>query len=93
MPIGKFLILCTIIVFGISILFSLITLPVEYNASRRAREILLESGAYTDEEIAGAKKVLDAAALTYVAALLTSIASTLRILLFLLALIGGKRKR
>jgi len=93
MPIGKFLIICTIVVFGISILFSLITLPVEYNASRRAKNILAASGAYSPEEIQGASKVLNAAALTYVAALLTSIASMLRILLYLLVLFGGRRKR
>ena len=54
-------------------IFTLVTLPVEFDASRRAL-VTLEHGAYaTTEEIAGAKKVLDAAALTYVAAALTSL--------------------
>ena len=93
LPIGDFLIVATLVLFSASILFSLVTLPVEYNASRRAREILEQSGMYSTDEVAGARKVLSAAALTYVAALVTSILSMLRILLWLLVLFGGRRRK
>jgi Zn-dependent membrane protease YugP len=57
-----------ILFFAGAVLFHLITLPVEFDASKRALAQLTESGALREQEIAGAKKVLDAAALTYVAA-------------------------
>lgn len=66
--------------FGFSTLFQLITLPVEFNASSRAVATLETTGA-TDEEIKGAKKVLRAAAMTYVAALAVSLANLLRLFL------------
>ncbi len=75
--------------FGISVLFSLITLPVEYNASKRALSVLQQSGILTTTETAGAKKVLSAAALTYVASLLISILTLLR---FLAAIMLGRRR-
>lgn len=53
--------------------FQLVTLPVEFNASRRAVNVLAEYGTLTADELSGAKKVLAAAAMTYVAALLTSL--------------------
>ncbi|MBR5230290.1 MAG: zinc metallopeptidase [Firmicutes bacterium] len=63
------------------IFFHTITLPVEFNASRRAKEQMEELGIVTDgQEITGARKVLSAAAMTYVAALATAIANLLRIL-------------
>ncbi len=77
-----------IILFSLVALFQLITLPVEYNASRRALATL-NSGILTAEETSGAARVLDAAALTYVAALITSIAQLLRLIL----LYGGNRRR
>ncbi len=61
-----------IIAFSLVTLFQLATLPVEFNASRRAVQILESSGELTREELDGAKKVLRAAAMTYVAALFTS---------------------
>ncbi|MBQ5743227.1 MAG: zinc metallopeptidase, partial [Clostridia bacterium] len=64
--------LAGVILFGITVLFQLITLPVEFNASRRAIAVL-EGGYLDEEELAGAKKVLTAAAMTYVVALLTSL--------------------
>ena len=70
--------------FGLAALVSLVTLPVEYNASRRATVILEESGILTPEETDQAKDVLNAAALTYVAALLVSILSLIRFLLVVL---------
>lgn len=69
-----------ILVFALSVLFSFISLPVEYNASRRAM-VMLESGGYiTREEAPKVKAVLDAAALTYVAAAVTSLLQLLRLL-------------
>ena len=61
-----------IIFFALALLFQLITLPVEFNASDRAIKTLESSGLLYGEEITGAKKVLKAAALTYVAALVSS---------------------
>ena len=67
--------------FAITTLFAIITLPVEFNASKRALATLESSGMLTGEELVGAKKVLDAAALTYVAAAMASILSLLRLLM------------
>lgn len=76
---------------GIIMLFNLITLPVEYDASRRAKEMLARLGfVRTAEEGAGVAAVLNAAALTYVAAFLTSL---LWMLLYLLPLLTGSRSR
>lgn len=78
-----------IILYSAVVLFSLITLPVEYNASRRALVTLDEYGILTDEENFAAKKVLGAAAMTYVASMLAALGSFLRIL----AIFGGRRDR
>lgn len=67
--------------FAITTLFAIITLPVEFNASKRALATLESSGMLTGDELVGAKKVLDAAALTYVAAAMASILSLLRLLM------------
>ena len=75
--------------FGLSLLFQLVTLPVEFNASRRAMVALEEGGILTDEEQRGARKTLKAAALTYVAATATALAQLLRLIL----LFGGRRRR
>ena len=69
-----------IILFGICVLFQLITLPVEFNASRRARQIMVSEGILSAEEVGGAAKVLNAAAMTYVAALATSVLQLIRLL-------------
>jgi Zn-dependent membrane protease YugP len=76
-----------IAVYAILTAFNLITLPVEFDASRRAKQILLRSMAVTTEEANGVNKVLNAAALTYVAAFLTS----LFYLLHLLAIRDSRR--
>ncbi len=70
-----------ILLFSAVVLFQVVTLPVEFNASRRAALLLKETGVLSEEELAGAKKVLAAAALTYVAAMLTSLMSLLRLIL------------
>ena len=67
--------------FSFAVLFQLITLPVEFNASKRALNIITEADILSENEKVGAKKVLTAAAMTYVAALAVSIANLLRILL------------
>lgn len=79
-----------ILFFLFVVLFQLITLPVEFNASRRAITILSESGILFDEELNGAKKVLKSAAMTYVAALFSSILQLLR--LVLIANRGNRRR-
>lgn len=79
------LFLIGILLFAVTTLFQLVTLPVEYNASHRAIETI-ESGHLLDgEELVGAKKVLSAAALTYVAALLMSLVQLLRYLMLFAA--------
>ena len=70
-----------VFLFSLTALFQLVTLPTEYNASARALKALDESGTLTREELGKAKKVLSAAALTYVAALLVSLMQLLRLLL------------
>ncbi len=70
-----------ITLFFFVVLFQLITLPVEFNASRRAIKVIDETGLLYEEEQDGAKKVLRAAAMTYVASLLVSVASFLRLVL------------
>ena len=70
--------------YGLSTLFTLVTLPVELDASRRAKNMLIEEGILTDEEMYGAGKVLKAAAMTYVAALFVSLMSLLRLVLIVL---------
>lgn len=71
------------------VLFQLVTLPVEFNASNRAIAALEGCGRFTEEELIGSKRVLRAAALTYVAALASSVGMLLR----LLAVIGGGNSR
>ena len=75
------LFLVGIVLFGATTVFQLVTLPVEYNASHRAIETIESGHLLDDEELVGAKKVLSAAALTYVAALLTSVVQLLRFIL------------
>ena len=75
--------------FGLSVLFQLITLPVEFNASRRAMEAIQSAGLLTDEEQKGAKKTLKAAAMTYVAATATALAQMLRLII----IFGGRGRR
>ena len=70
-----------IILFAASTVFALLTLPVEFNASRRAVTMLTEGGYVTGDEERGVRKVLTAAALTYVAAAVTSMLSLLRLVM------------
>ncbi|MBQ8594676.1 MAG: zinc metallopeptidase [Oscillospiraceae bacterium] len=77
-----------ILLFSTLAIFQLVTLPVEFDASGRAIRTLESSGILYGEEITGAKKVLKAAALTYVAALVSSLAQLLRLIL----IFGGRRR-
>ena len=70
-----------IILFSLAVLFTVVTLPVEFNASKRALKVLENSNILYEDEVIGAKKVLGAAALTYVAAALTAILQLLRLIL------------
>ena len=79
-----------IIIFAGGALFALATLPVEFNASARAKQLLVQTGIIqTDEEQRGVNAVLNAAALTYVAGLVTAILQ----LLYYVSLVGGGRRR
>ena len=80
-PFGNVLMDIGILFFSAAVLFQLITLPVEFDASRRALVQLTESGAVMPQEVAGAKQVLDAAALTYVAAAAMAALQLVRLLL------------
>jgi len=75
------LILAGIVFFSLAVLFQIVTLPVEFNASSRALQALPASGILSDTEVNGARKVLSAAALTYVAA---ATAAVLQLVYFLL---------
>lgn len=77
-----------IVLFSLAVLFQLVTLPVEFNASSRALRILEETQMLGDTELEGGKKVLRAAALTYVASLAASILQLLRLII-----LAGGRKR
>ncbi|MCC6490587.1 MAG: zinc metallopeptidase [Candidatus Hydrogenedentes bacterium] len=70
-----------ILLFSLAVLFTLITLPVEFDASKRAIRALASGGYLTDDELYGAKKVLSAAALTYVAAAAMALLQLLRLIL------------
>ena len=70
-----------IILYIAAVLFYVVTLPVEFNASSRALKILKETGTLDSEELSGVKKVLWAAAMTYVASALTAIGSLIRLIL------------
>jgi len=85
---SSFLIELGILLFSLAVLFQLVTLPVEFNASRRAVQLLSDTGILYQEEVDKTKKVLSAAALTYVAAAAGSILQLLR-----LVLLFGNRRR
>ena len=84
-----FIIQAGIIAFSLAVLFQLVTLPVEFNASNRAIRVLADRGMMFGEEIVAAKKVLNAAALTYVAGAAASILQLLRLII----LTGGRSRR
>lgn len=75
--------------FSLSVIFQLVTLPVEFNASNRALKAIEQGNLLTDEELKGARKTLSAAAMTYVAATAVALAQLLRLLI----LFGGRGRR
>ena len=85
---GYYVAMIGIGLFSVTAVFQLVTLPCEFNASRRAMDNLDSSGWYTREELSASRKVLSAAAMTYVAALFVSIIQILRLLL-----VFGRRRR
>lgn len=85
---GSPLVQIGILMFTLAVLFQLVTLPVEYNASGRAVRLLDSQGILSGDEVSGTRKVLNAAALTYVAAAATSILQLLRLII----LFGGRRR-
>ncbi len=78
---GHFLVTIGIFLFSLAVIFQLVTLPVEFNASSRALKILEQNGILAHDEVEDSRKVLKAAALTYVAAAAASILQLLRLLL------------
>ena len=87
--IGTSLIFFGILLFSLVAVFQLVTLPVEFDASSRALSVIRDSGMFAQEDYKGAKKVLSAAAMTYVAALVTTI---MQILYYVVRYLGGSRK-
>lgn len=87
-PSARYIAVAGLGLFAVVVLFQLVNLPVEYNASARARDILVQQGMVTVEEDRVVKKVLSAAALTYVAATLTAI---LTLLYYVSLVYGGRR--
>lgn len=86
---GQVLVEAGILLFCAVVLFQVVTLPVEFNASRRALRLLGDNGILYDEEVGMTRKVLRAAALTYVASVLVSVMQLLRLVL----LYGGRGRR
>lgn len=86
---GSFLINLGILAFSLAFIFQLVTLPVEFDASRRALRILADGGLLTEEEVPQARKVLFAAALTYVAAAVATLLQLLRLII----LFGNNNRR
>ena len=87
---GFYIALAGVICFATATVFQLVTLPVEFNASRRALSVLESEGIVSSDEKSGVRKVLWAAAMTYVAALFVSLANLLRILIIVM---GGRNRR
>ena len=85
---GSYAVLAGIFLFSLAVLFSLITLPVEFNASNRARQMLRSTGMVSVQEYNGASAVLSAAAMTYVAATLQAVA---QLFYFVLMFMGMRR--
>ncbi len=91
--VGFYIAMVGVILYGGSLLFALVTLPVELNASHRAQKMLLAEGILMQDEISAAKEVLSAAALTYLASLLTSLVYFLRFLVRVLTMFGRRNNR
>lgn len=86
--IGYYVAWAGVALFAVAVFFTLVTLPVEFNASKRAKRLLVSSGILIGDEIQGVNKVLDAAALTYVAAAIAAIGQ----LLYYVMILSGRRR-
>ena len=89
---GFYIALSGVGLYGLATVFALVTLPVEYNASARAKKMLVEQGILTEAELPYASKMLNAAAQTYVAALFTSLLYFLRFFLWVMLMFGSRRR-
>ena len=78
-----------VVIFALAVIFTLVTLPVEFDATKRAKKLLVSNGILIGDEIKGVNKVLDAAALTYVAA---AVAAVGQLLYYVFMLTGGRRR-
>lgn len=87
---AQFIIIFGLALYGLVAVFQLVTLPVEFNASKRALDVIEQRGLLAGEEYNGAKKVLSAAAMTYVAALATAIVN---LLYYAMRLLGNSKRR
>ena len=90
--VGFYLATAGVIAYGMATLFALATLPVELDASRRAKKMLVEEGILYDDELPFAGKMLSAAATTYVASLLVSLIYFLRFALWVFLMFGNRRR-
>ncbi len=90
---GFYIAMVGVLLYGGSLLFALVTLPVEWNASKRAKKMLIADGILAKDELPAAGEVLSAAALTYLASLLTSLVYFLRFFLYVLMMFGRRSRR
>ena len=90
---GFYIAMVGVLLYGGALLFALVTLPVELDASRRACQMLRTEGILAEDEMPGARKVLSAAAMTYLASLLTSLVYFLRFLVYVLTIFGRRGNR
>ncbi len=90
---GYYLAIAGVVLYGLSTVFALVTLPVELNASKRAKRMLAEEGILTEDELPYASAMLSAAAQTYVASLLSSLVYFLRFAVWVFLLFGGRRRK
>ena len=90
---GFYIAMVGVLLYGGSLFFALVTLPVELNASKRAGKMLLAEGILTQDELPAAKEVLSAAAMTYLASLMTSLVYFLKFLVRVLTLFGRRDNR
>jgi Zn-dependent membrane protease YugP len=85
---GDSIALIGVLLFGLTAVFALVTLPVEFDASKRAKQQLVSAGILAPQELAGVNKVLDAAALTYVAAAVQAVTT----MIYYLMILGRRRE-
>lgn len=90
---GFYIAMFGVVLYGSSLLFSLVTLPVELDASRRAVKMLKENHIISEDEVPAARKVLSAAAFTYLVSVLASVVYFLRFLLYVLSAFGKRSRR